>query len=63
MDKGLNIGQKVTWCYFHFSQETKWRIGTIEKLNKKTAKVLMVKDNNRSVVPPKKLRVRIEILR
>ncbi len=59
----LEVGQIVTWCYFHFSGGTFWRIGEVEKINNKTATILMNRDNNRSVVPPKKMRVRIESLR
>ena len=61
--KNLKEGLKVTWCYSSHNGKTYWRLGYVEKINKKTATVNMTKDNNHSVVPSKKMRIRLESLR
>ena len=49
----LKVGLKVTWCYSGPNGKMFWRKGTIQKLNKINAKVLMHQDKNRGVYPEK----------
>lgn len=61
--KNLKVGSKVTWCYSSHNGRTYWRLGYVKKINKKTATVNVFKDDNRSVVPNKEMRVRLRSLR